>query len=110
MFYHQGGLCEREKNRKSDHADLAVAPDLGAHMAPDDLVQKHQEEEEQGPAQGQLAPARIVQFERHVHDDLEEQPVEQEPAQKNNAECAVDERRLHLEECFVLEIERQSTA
>src|SRR4028118_2212075 len=62
-----------------------------------------QRQEEQGPAQGQLAPALLGELEHAVEDDLEQGLAEVEPAQQHEPEQGVDDGGLELDEDLVLQ-------
>src|SRR3712207_7778153 len=67
----QRGLGERERDGdRHDAEDLEAHPEIGGLRAPHDLVQGRQGEEEQGPAQGELAPALLGDLEHAVEHDL----------------------------------------
>ena len=75
--------------------------------APDHLVDHRQEEEEQAPAERQLAPALGVEMEGRIEDVAEQRPAEGQAAEQHRAEQRVDDGRLHLDEDVVLQPERQ---
>ena len=65
MAYHEGRLADGEKNGQGNEAErLHRYPDRCGKVAPDDLVQDRQYQEEQAPSQGQRPPTRFVHGDR----------------------------------------------
>src|SRR5262249_39078535 len=76
--------------------------------APDDLVEDGKREEEQSPAQRQLAPALLGEFEDRIENHAEQRLAEGEAAQEHGAEQYINDRRLELDEFLVLQNERRA--
>src|SRR5690606_21449518 len=67
MAHDQRHLAESEEQRDwPDAPDLEGDPGVRGEGPPDDLVDDSQEQEEQTPAQGQLAPAFRVEVEGRI--------------------------------------------
>src|SRR6266536_2822447 len=90
----QRQLGQREdEGERHDAEHLEADPHVGREIAPDDLVQRGEEEKEQPPAEGELAPAFLGQLEDRVEDVAEERTAEEEPAEERSAEQAIDDGR-----------------
>ena len=72
-----------EQRDRHDAPDLEGHPGVGREIAPDDLVDHRQEQEEQAPAQGQLAPAFGIELEGRVEDVAEQRLAEAQPAEQD---------------------------
>ncbi|MDF2999650.1 MAG: hypothetical protein K0R27_5287 [Xanthobacteraceae bacterium] len=81
---------------------------MSALRPPDDFVQGRQHEEEQRPAERELAPALIGQLEHAVEHHLQQILAKIEAAQKDHAEQGVHDGGLELKENLILQVERQS--
>jgi hypothetical protein len=108
VLHDQRHLRQGEQDGDRHRApDLEGDPGIVGEIAPDDLVEHSQEQEEDAPANGQLAPAFGVELEGGVEDIAEQRLAEQQAAEQREAEQRVDDGRLHLDEGFVLQVDRQ---
>lgn len=109
MFQDQRRLRECEDNRnRHDPEHFESDPEFRALRAPDNFVDQSEDEEKQAPAEGELFPALVGQFQNSIKDDSEEGFFEDQSADENGAEQAVDDRWLHLDEGFVMQPQCQS--
>src|SRR5207248_8164461 len=79
----------------------------GCLGTPDDLVEDRKEDEEQTPAQGELAPAVVVHSDRFTHDKFEEKLAKSKAAKEKRAEQSIDQRHLHLDEGVIVKPKRE---
>lgn len=84
-----------------------IYPEFGALRAPDKFVQQGDGDEENGIVACQGAPCRVGQIERQFHDHLDIKLPPHHADQKRQREEAVDHRKLHFDEGFVLQVQRQ---
>src|ERR1044071_5618245 len=74
----QRHLGQREQQRDREHAPgLEADPELLREIAPDDLVEAGEEDEEERPAPGEHAPAVIAELQRVTEERLQERLLEQ---------------------------------
>src|SRR5262245_52604391 len=109
MAAQQRDLQEGEDQRQWEaQKHLAGDPGLGREAAPHHLVDRRQNEEEQRPAHGELAPALVGQPKGRAEDRLQERAAEeQQAAAQDDAEQAVHDGRLELDEGVVLQPDRE---
>src|SRR5882757_6603449 len=97
-----------DHGQREAHEQLAGDPGLGREAAPGDLVDDGEEEEEQRPAQRELFPAGLGELEGGAEDRLQQRPAEQQAAAQDDAEQAVHDGRLQLDEGRVLQPQREA--
>ena len=104
------GICRKAKTRVSGKLRnillaIQVSVEKPRHMT--SLI-AGQHEEEQRPAHGELAPALVGELERRAEDRLQQRPLQQQQAAaQDDAEQAVHDGRLQLDEGLVLQPDRE---
>ena len=96
-----------DDGERHDAEHLEADPEVCRLRAPDDLVEGREREEEQRPAERQLAPAFLGELEHAVEHDLQQRFAEIESAQQDQAEQRIHDGRLQLDEHVVLQRQRQ---
>src|SRR5690606_9207385 len=99
---------EEEEDRRRQAEGLEVDPGLVGHRPPDRLVENREPDEEGGEPAGQDHPALVLERHHLVHHEREVAFPPQEAEAEQPGEEEVDERRLHLEEAFVVEPDRET--
>src|SRR6185312_1025634 len=99
VAHDQRHLAESEQDGdRHRRPHLERHPEISREIAPDDLVQDREVEEDQTPAKGQFLPAFGIKAEGGVEDIAEQRLAEQKAAEQHPAEQRVDDGRLHLDE------------